>query len=90
MSDPTWPEPNLTLLTNALIQTGWQGPSPSHENWRGLVFQRLKALDWKAALADVRPFLERPGEINLLTMENMARLLRQNNQDIAATGSSPL
>lgn len=77
LSDPSWPEPNLVLLGNALAQTNWQGPQPTPENWRGLVFDRLKSLDWSAALADVRPFLERPEEIELLTLENMRRLLRQ-------------
>lgn len=77
LSDPNWPEPNLELLDNALIQTNWQGPLPMPENWRGLIFNRLKMLDWNAALADVRPFLERPGEIDLLTLENLGRLLHQ-------------
>jgi predicted nucleotidyltransferase component of viral defense system len=77
LSDPNWPEPNLPLLRNALAQTNWQGQQPASENWRGLVFGRLQSLDWSAALADVRPFLERPEEIELLTLENMRRLLRQ-------------
>lgn len=77
LSDPGWPEPNLVLLGYALAQTGWQGPQPIQENWRDLIFNRLKSLDWGAALADVRPFLERPGEIELLTLENMRRLLQQ-------------
>jgi hypothetical protein len=37
----------------------------------------LKSLDWKLALADVRPFLERPEEIDLLTVDNMRRLLER-------------
>lgn len=78
LSDPTWPEPNLGLLRNALEQTHWQGTVLTPENWRGLIYRRLETLDWSAALADVRPFLERPGEIELLTLENMRRLLRQS------------
>jgi hypothetical protein len=31
---PDWPGPNLTLLRNALQQTGWDGPIPDRENWR--------------------------------------------------------
>jgi len=77
LSDPNWPEPNLVLLDSALAQTNWPGPLPTPLNWRELVFNRLKTLDWKAALADVRPFLERPGEIDLLTLENLSRLLSQ-------------
>jgi hypothetical protein len=75
LSEPDWPQPNLALLTNALSQTGWQGSLPTPENWWSLIYDRLKALDWKTALADVRPFLEKPGEIELLTLENLSRLL---------------
>lgn len=79
LSDPNWPEPNLDLLGNALIQTHWAGPLPDAESWRGIIFERLKSLDWKAAIADVRPFLERPKEIDLLTIKNLGRLLRQTD-----------
>jgi predicted nucleotidyltransferase component of viral defense system len=80
LSDPDWPEPNLVLLGNALIQTHWAGPVPDHDNWRGIIYERLKSLDWNMALADVRPFMERPNEIDLLTIANFGRLLRQTSQ----------
>jgi predicted nucleotidyltransferase component of viral defense system len=76
LSDPGWPEPNLVLLNNALAQTGWAGPLLQAGNWREAIQNRLKAIDWKAAVADVRPFLERPAEIDLLTLENFNRLLK--------------
>jgi predicted nucleotidyltransferase component of viral defense system len=79
LSDPAWPEPNLVLLRNALIQTQWAGPVIGPDNWRGLVYNRLITLDWQAALKDVRPFLERPAEIELLTLENLGRLLRPSD-----------
>lgn len=79
LSDPNWPEPNLVLLRNALAQTNWAGSLPDSENWRGIIYKRLLAIDWKAALVDVRPFLERPGEIDLLTIENLGHLLRQTH-----------
>ncbi len=79
LSDPTWPEPNLVYLQNALIQTHWAGPRLEPENWRAIIFTRLKGLDWKAALADVSPFLERPNEIDFLTIETFKHLLRQND-----------
>jgi hypothetical protein len=46
LSDPDWPGPNLTLLQNALQQTGWVGPKPDDENWHYPV-QRLGKVDWK-------------------------------------------
>ncbi len=77
LSDPTWPEPNLVMLNNALVQTGWLGPGLTGESWRSQVLKRLDQLNWKDALADVRPFLERPQELELLTRENFSRLLRE-------------
>ena len=79
LSDPDWPEPNLVFLGNALIQTNWTGALPDHENWRAIIYERLKLLNWNTALADVRPFLERPAEIDLLTIENLRLLLRQSD-----------
>ncbi|HVP22270.1 MAG TPA: hypothetical protein VMS73_10465 [Anaerolineaceae bacterium] len=50
---------------------------PSSQNWRGLIYERLKQLNWKAALTDARPFLEQSGEIDMLTIENLGHLLHQ-------------
>ncbi len=77
LSDPGWPEPNLVLLRNALNQTNWTGPLPGKADWRNIVFTRLKSINWDNALRDVHPFLERPEEINLLTIENLGHLLKQ-------------
>jgi hypothetical protein len=75
LSDPNWPEPNLTLLQNALMQTGWEGPTPDPGNWRDILCQRLGSIDWKKSASDVRPFLERPHEVVLITQENFEKLL---------------
>jgi hypothetical protein len=75
LSDPDWPEPNLIFLRNALQQTGWDGPIPNEHNWRDILCQRLRNIDWKKSVADVRPFLERSNEVALLTQENFEKLL---------------
>lgn len=75
LSDPRWPEPNLRLLTEALGQTGWDGVQPTAANWRSLVKERLVRLDWRAAVEDVRPFLENPGEVEWLTLDHLVALL---------------
>ena len=75
LSDPDWPGPNLTYLRNALQQTGWDGPVLDEETWRDILWQRLEGIDWKKGNADVRPFLERADELELLTQDNFYRLL---------------
>lgn len=75
LSDPTWPAPNLTMLSNALRQTGWSGRQPGEDNWRELVRHRVEGLRWDRVAADVRPFLERSADLDLLTRENLMRVL---------------
>jgi len=75
LSDPNWPAPNLTLLNNALQQTGWAGASLTEHNWREMVRNRLQTLAWDQVVADVRPFLEPSANLDLLTLENVKRVL---------------
>ncbi len=75
LSDPDWPNPNLTLLQNALHQTGWNGPVPDENNWWDILVRRLGNIDWKRGIADVKPFLERANEVDLLTRESFEKLI---------------
>jgi hypothetical protein len=75
LSDPTWPAPNLTLLNNALRQTGWTASPLTLENWRAVVRQRVTDFKWERVVADVRPFLEQESEAALLNRENLLRVL---------------
>lgn len=75
LGDPGWPAPNLALLNNALRQTGWQGAELTVENWPEIVHDRLEQADWGQVIADVRPFLEPGANLDLLTRENVLRML---------------
>jgi len=75
LSTPDWPAPNLTLLNNALTQTGWSGPHLTPETWRKTLHAHLREISWENALADVEPFLSSQQESALLTHENLDRLL---------------
>ncbi len=75
LSDPDWPEPNLPFLQASLKQTGMELTDDQIANWRALAADRINAMEWKKVVADVRPFLERSGEIALLTRENVLDLL---------------
>ena len=76
LSDPGWPAPNLTLLNNALRQTGWTGPAATPDTWRELIADKLRSVDWQAARQDVTPFLERAEEVQLVTSDVLLPLLR--------------
>jgi hypothetical protein len=75
LSDPGWPPPNLVMLNHALEQTGWAGVTLDEGNWRTVVHQRLEMLDWQAAINDVQLFLEPGFDIQLLTLNNLERML---------------
>ncbi len=77
LADPTWPDPNVSLLRSALAQTGWSGPVVTSGNWRRIVAMTMRGLDWGRARADVRPFLEREKEIDLVSLANVLRLLKR-------------
>ncbi len=76
LSDPTWPPPNLTLLNNALQQTGWQGDPLTQFSWQDAIRYRLQGVAWENILVDVRPFLEPNVDISLITHEHLDKLLK--------------
>jgi len=75
LSDPYWPAPNLTMLNNALQQTGWAGIPLTEHNWREMIRNRLQTVAWDRVADDVRPFLEPSANPDLLTPENVMRVL---------------
>jgi hypothetical protein len=75
LSAPDWPAPNLTLLNNALTQTGWSGPVVTPENWRETLRTRLKDIPWQQVQKDVEPFLLSQQESALMTLEILKKLL---------------
>jgi hypothetical protein len=58
-----------------LVQTGWSEATITDSNWRSMLKERLQGANFKALRQDVLPFLEDPGEVDLLTMEDLNRVL---------------
>lgn len=77
LSDPGWPKPNLALLKASLAQTGMDLSDSDVAEWRVLIADRVARMDWDRVVADVRPFLERSEEIEMLTRKNVLRLLER-------------
>lgn len=80
LSQPGWPEPNLVLLNNALLQTGWGGEPITVTNWRGIVQRRLDGLDWEGALLEVGLFVMDADSVKYLTKENLSLLLNRRSE----------
>ncbi|HUF37141.1 MAG TPA: nucleotidyl transferase AbiEii/AbiGii toxin family protein [Anaerolineales bacterium] len=75
LSDPGWPPPNLVLLNNALVQTGWDRGELTANNWREMIRSRFEETDWEGVRRDVRPFLEREADLALLSERGVQGLL---------------
>jgi len=76
LADRTWPAPNLNLLNAALEQTNWEGPRLTESNWRKQLHKRIEFLDWDKARADVKPFLERDRDMDLVKKDVLLGLLK--------------
>ena len=75
LSDPEWPPPNFAFLNAALRQTHWHGPKMTPHTWRQSLAERMDAMDWDRAVTDLRPFLERQDDIELVNRNDVLRLL---------------
>ncbi|MCC7260996.1 MAG: nucleotidyl transferase AbiEii/AbiGii toxin family protein [Candidatus Latescibacteria bacterium] len=75
LSDPSWPAPNLKFLNAALAQTQWTGPMLDAHTWRQVIWEKLAEINWSQAVEDVRPFLERQEELELITSAHCQQLL---------------
>jgi predicted nucleotidyltransferase component of viral defense system len=77
LGDRKWPEPNLDFLNSALRQTAWKRGDLTPDTWRPVVRERLARVDWKAARADVMPFLEEPRDAELLALDTLTNMLER-------------
>ena len=69
--------PNITMLQNALKQTGWKEEMPSEHTWRDFLYAVVKATDWQKIEQDVGNFLENPSDMNIFTKKNVLSLLHR-------------
>lgn len=76
LSNRSWPSPNLDFLNNALVQTNSGISHLSKNSWKKIVLEKLRSISWKTTISDVQPFLERPGEADLLRLDVFEKLLK--------------
>ena len=79
LSGRGWPAPNMVLLRNALTQSGWPEERVAGIDIGEELEARFRSLAWAAVRRDVLPFLEKPGEADLLNETDMCALLKGLN-----------
>ena len=67
--------PNITLLSNALTQTGWTGTMPTEKTWKVFLYDIVAGTDWQKVTQDVEHFLEDVVDIKVFSKENLLILL---------------
>jgi len=71
--------PNFVLLKNGLIQTGWSKEIPAEGNWRKILYDTVKKVDWEKVKKDVESFLENPSDMDIFSKENVLNLISASN-----------
>jgi hypothetical protein len=66
------------MLNNALAQTDWTGTTLTVANWRNITLARIESFFWDQLINDVQPFLQDQQEIELLTKDNLIKLLKSD------------
>ena len=77
LSDPSWPDPNEVLLTNALRQSGPAYLAAEAGEWKSALFRRLRDAPWDGVKVDVERFLERPTEVWMVEKATVLGVMRQ-------------
>ncbi len=69
--------PNIKLLQNALLQTGYKAQLPDGKNWKRILKQAVEKIDWDKVEKDVRNFLENPKDLDVFTKKNILSLIEE-------------
>ena len=76
LSDTTWPAPNIVLLNNALKQTTKSCVQFTADDWQLHVARHIEQMEWNKVITDVKPFIEKQSDVQLLTKENLIKALK--------------
>jgi len=71
-----WPAVNMTMLRNALKQSGWTQERINSMNLYKELENRFDDLDWEFVRRDLQPFIEKPAELSILNRNDMTILLK--------------
>jgi hypothetical protein len=75
LSQTQWAPPNLAMLNQAHIQSGWENGIVTEINWQAHIQKRLQQLDWGRVVDDVQRFLLKQEELSHFKKETIENLL---------------
>jgi hypothetical protein len=52
----------------------------TEENWRQQIIVRVSEFDWNKVIADVKPFIEKQSDLQMITSQNLIKLLKDTGQ----------
>ncbi len=70
-----WPSPNITMLNQALAQSGWEKGLITDSNWQSYVQLRLASLNWQRVVDDVQRFVINQQDLTNFKKETVEHLL---------------
>lgn len=68
-------QPNFTYLNNCIIQSGYTENQFSIDNWKLLLLQKLRNIDWELVQKDVQPFIGSLADVQFLEFNTFEKLL---------------
>ncbi len=69
-------QPKFTYLNNCLVQSGYTEDQFSIDNWKSLLLQKLKNVDWELVQKDILPFIGSLSDVQLLEFDTFDNLLK--------------
>lgn len=75
LSQTQWPLPNIDMLNQALVQSGWEKGIITDSNWQAYVQERLATVNWQQVVDDVQRFVIKQQELTELKKETIENLL---------------
>ena len=70
-----WASPNVSMLNQALVQSGWKKGVVTERNWQVYVQERLASLPWSRVVEDVQRFILKQQDLTEFTKETIDNLL---------------
>ena len=75
LRQPQWASPNIDMLNQALVQSGWEKGTVTDKNWQAHVQERLAPLPWPRVVDDVQHFILKQQELTEFRKETIENLL---------------